>query len=335
MTFGILVRDDRGGLGNLTVEAWSNLKPDLTVVVQSRPCRGEPRPDVFTADWTTTVHVPNPIPDQWWITNAGAVDVWWTAETWYSNIAEQAIRDAGSRSVLYVMPELFRSSNADDLWNPTGYLTQSLPARTQTVEWPTTLPDTWHLRSEIRRVVHVSSGARGDRNGTGEFVEALRLVESDLEVVVHHPDRLPRLPRRWTERVGSGVSVTVQDAYVDDLTGLYRWADLLVMPRHYAGLSLPVLEAAATGCVVLMSDTEPQTGWPVVLCPSVPGDPEFPVGHPTPTVRCVPPVLAAMIDSLAGLDSLSVARLSERSRVWSEGRSWQVLGSVWRDLLCA
>ena len=334
MTFGMLVRDDRGGLGNLTLEAWRHLRPDLTVVVQSRPCRGEPRPEMFDADWTRTVHVPNPIPSDWWDRHAGDVDVWWSSETWYSDAAETAIRDAGGRSVLYVMPELFRRSNADDLWNPTNYLMGPLPFRTRVVEWPSTVPETWQVRSEIRRIVHVSSGARDDRNGTAEFVEALRHVESDLEVVVHHPDRLPRLPRRWTEQVGSGVSISVQNAYVDDLTGLYRWADLLVMPRHYAGLSLPVLEAAATGCVVMMSDTAPQNGWPVVLCPSVPGPETFPVGHPTPTVRCDPTVLAAMIDVLADLDSLSVADLSNRSRTWSEGRSWQILGSVWRDLLC-
>ena len=50
-------------------------------------------------------------------------DVWWSAETWYSDRAERIMGEAGCRSVLLAMPELFAGSAADEVWNPTDYLT--------------------------------------------------------------------------------------------------------------------------------------------------------------------------------------------------------------------
>ena len=91
----MVVRDDNGGLGNLTLEAWKHLRPDVTLVVQSRPCRGEPHPETFEEAWTQVVYADNPVPSSTWEKLSGMADVWWTAETWYNDFAESILKSAG------------------------------------------------------------------------------------------------------------------------------------------------------------------------------------------------------------------------------------------------
>lgn len=331
----MVVRDDQGGLGNLTYRAWRELRPAVTLVVQWRPCRGVPNPDRFVAPWTRTVFTDRPVPDVTWAELAGEADVWWTAESWYSDNAETILRDAGCRTVFYAMPELFKGSQADEVWNPTRYLTDR-PRLGDVVPWPLSPSDTWTVRTTIRRVLHVSGGATGDRNGTQAFMEALRHVRSEVEVLLHQPEPRHRVPARKLRSVPSNVNIKQTDLYFPNLLSAIRWADLLVLPRRYAGLCLPALEAMGDGCPVVMPEAAPQTDWPVITVPAVQGPGIRLHGGDVPTWETDPVVLADVLDDLRADTVPVIAHRSAGVRRWAEGQAWSgPAGNVWRARLWA
>ena len=333
MALGMVVRDDNGGLGNLTYDVWRQLRPDVTVVVQVRPCRGEPHPARFEEAWTKTVTMPNPMTKRDWRKVAELADVWWTAETWYSPDAESVIAEAGGKSVLYAMPELFGGSDADVIWNPTGYMQAKMPDRCRVVPMPCTVPDRWDPRVRVRRLLHLSGGAQYDRNGTALLLEALRRVREPCEVLLHQPDTLHWVSPRDLRGMPDHVEVKVTRDYVEGMSSLYRWSDLLVLPRRYAGLCLPAFEAFGHGLPVMMPNTAPQDDWPIVPVDAVAERPARMKGGKVPMVSVDPVVLARRLDAVLSADVPWVVRESERVRTWAEAHSWQQLLPVWRDEL--
>jgi len=333
VTLGMLVRDDNGGLGNLTYEAFRHLRPDVTAVVQSRPCRGKPRPHIFEEAWTQTLLVGNPIPDQKWQEIASLADVWWTAETWYCDQAETIIGQAGKRSVLYAMPELFSGSIADEVWNPTQYLSERSRLG-DVMEWPTSPHSSWTVRTKVRRILHISAGAQYDRNGTQTFLAALKLLEMPCEVMLHQPDVTQRVPPSVLADMPNHVIVKQTNDYVSSMNALYRWADMLVLPRRYAGLCLPAFEALGHGCLVMMSETDPQVWWPVLTVPAVKRRHSRMKGGQIPMVEVNPNLLAQKMDAAMEASVPDVAHQSERGRKWCEEKSWENQTNKWKERLC-
>lgn len=329
MRLGMVVRDDNGGLGNLTYEAFSNLRPQVTVVVKSRPCRGEPHPHLFEEAWTETICVDNPITDEQWERIASRADVWWTAETWYNDNAESIIRKAGSKSVLYAMPELYSGSSADQVWNPTQYLQSRLPINSRVVQWPTSPPSNWFPKTKVSKILHVSGGAQYDRNGTEIFLNALGEVEGTCDVLLHQPDEKNVTKDLHRRRLGKNVAISHTTDYQKSLSAFMRWADMVVLPRRYAGLCLPAFEAFGFGCLVLMPAVDPQSFWPIVGVDAIRERPRLMKGGKIPMWNVDPSALAKRIDAALDWDVTRVVRASEDGRKWAEQNSWQRLLPEW------
>lgn len=324
----MVVRDDNGGLGNLTLEAWKHLRPDVTLVVQSRPCRGEPHPAIFEEAWTKVVYAGNPVQSFTWEALSEMADVWWTAETWYNDSAEQILKQAGCKTVLYAMPELFAGSQADEVWNPTPYLVE----RTRlddVVPWPTSPPPSWGVRTKVQRILHISGGAQYDRNGTETFLQALKLINNPCEVVLHQPDETNRVSLQQLSKLPSFVSVQQNAEYAPSLSSLYKWCDLLVLPRKYAGLCLPAFEAFGHGALVMMPDVDPQVHWPIVGFEAKRTRPKLMKGGKIPMWDINPATLALKTDQLLEAEVHPVVRASERGRAWAESNSWANRKGEW------
>jgi glycosyltransferase involved in cell wall biosynthesis len=275
--------------------------------------------------------MPNPMSRRDWRRVAAEADVWWTAETWYCAEAEQVIREAGAQSVLYAMPELFSGSEADAIWNPTDYLMDKMPERTEVVQMPIRLTDRWEPRTKVRRILHISGGAQYDRNGTTLLLDALRKVREPCEVLFHQPDTLHWLSNKDLRGLPKEVQVRVTRDYVDGMGSLYKWADLLVLPRRYAGLCLPAFEAFSHGLPVMMPDTDPQSSWPIIPVDAVNERPARMKGGRVPMVSTDPVNLARRLESVLTADVHWVVRESERVRSWAEAHTWQQLGPIWRQ----
>ena len=121
---------------------------------------------------------------------------------------------------------------------------------------------------------------------------------------------------------------------VADRWDLYRDADVLVSPRRFGGLSLPVLEAIGMGLVVMMTDCEPNRDWPIIPIEATVG-----TGRPTPhgtvrTFECRPKVIAAEMDRLAE-DRTILRRAQGEGAAWAREHTWERLRPAYDEVLCS
>ena len=118
--------------------------------------------------------------------------------------------------------------------------------------------------SELR-VYHIAGKrAVGDRNGTETFISSLRALNKNITVTMYGLEgSLPEVP------VPRNLVVNVDNVGTPDRWDMHHDQHLLVMPRRYAGLCLPALEAASRGIAVMMPDVSPNRELASVL---IPGD---------------------------------------------------------------
>ncbi len=105
------------------------------------------------------------------------------------------------------------------------------------------------------------------------------------------------------------------ETYPDDI-------DLLVLPRRYGGLSLPVQECAALGVPALMLQTDPYAQEAFVhAIPSTGSSPGNMKGGQVPVHTADPRALAAAIDILVAHPEQHQAASLEAG-AWAETHSW-------------
>jgi hypothetical protein len=290
---------------------WRHLKPAVTVVVDfSRlpdhlPQHRGMYPDAI---WTTWKGVGFPFDNPHTLPALKSCDVILSVETFY----DPRIHTLPIPSVLYINPELFRGYGAPTYWTPTSWLHDRLPQGTRIVPYPVAL-DHPYRRGE--GMMHVAGrNASYDRNGTIPAAAACKKLGGMLKVVAQVD--MPKI---------QGAEYVPQ---TDDYWELYGYGGVLVMPRRYGGMCLPVQEALAAGLVVVMTDTEPNRDWPVRLVPGRVSTVRTVAG----SIPCCDVDEAALTDTLRRVDEwrddLEAARLE-----WLNTHSWEALLPVWREAL--
>ena len=260
------------------------------------------------------------------------LDVIYTAETSYDHRLYVYARNSGAAVVLHVNPELFWRTElaADVLWNPTHWRQKHLPERAEVVPMPVALDVLrYRPRTKIETLFHSAGEAMLDRNGTQIVYEAVRNMRTRVRLIVRGgpppPSKLlGKATIEWLPLV---------DDYADAIPDE---TDLLVMPRRYGGLCMPLQEAAARGIPAVMSNVSPQNVW---LGPDLLVNAEI---HQRVTMKggsvdvydCPPRVLANAIDALAHTPA-RVAEASDSARRWAEARSWDAMLPDWRRRLAA
>lgn len=344
---GLIARADDRGLGNMTRAFYDNLPVEKVAVVVPQ---ASPLPQhLWWYDPAHTTVFPWTGPDVWaedqWRAWFDGLDVIYSAETFYDWRIVRWAREAGVRTVLHAMPEYYRvprDAVPDQVWNPTPYLPERLPPSAHVVPVPTMAhiiepaaapPDAGPLR-----VLHIADGgAHGDRNGTELVLQAMAHIppEVDFLLTVHTPDeshaealttRLRSVRRsegKW--RVSS---------YVPDRWSLYQGQHVLMLPRRYAGLSLPVQEAATMGLAIVMTECTVAQWYPVEVRLA---DQQ----HGTLTLAGVPPIrtqiagpatIAHCIKRMANMRSMVLAG-QERARRWAVRHSWSALADGYLQAL--
>ena len=331
MTLGLVARCDNGGLGSMTWEAWRHLQPARTLVVRSTgPACGSPHP-VRYLDGPGEVRLtgarPTPADARWLCDGATVV---YSAETWYGPAIPTAARRR-VRTVLHAMPEYWAPDvQADLLLAPTDWepppSSRQLPVPVATDRFTPRCVD------RVRTIYHISSPAQ-DRNGTALLLAALRHLPHPVRVLIRQAGRGRTAPR--SERIGHA---TVEWLPHHDGPYWEAWpaeVDALVMPRRFAGLSLPMQEAAAQGLPIITLDRAPENAWlpPAALVPA------RPVGRVVTWRRrsvelwdAAPADLAARIDALTAMPALA-AELSTASKLWAEQLAWPRWVDTYREVL--
>lgn len=334
---GLIVRSDfGGGLANQTWELHRHLEPDATLVMLMGP-KGRPGAvedparygDAFAVEYAS----PHTATMQEFLSR---IDVLLSVETFYVPYLLIEGQARGIERILYANPELLRTSDPAEqadryVWADPNWV-HPFPAPGGALPWPCSTDR--EPRAEIGwppRFVHVAAPAMLDRNGTAVVAKAAEQLRAEVNVDIYGSP----LDGDYTPP-GTHAHVSYRPA-VADHWDLYADADLLVMPRRYGCLSLPILEAAAVGVPTLTTDLEPQRSWFARWAPWL----LVPAGDPQPAVmkagiidvyQPVPGAFAVAMDRLAGrADVLDSFR--EEIRTWAEARSWEKMLPAWEAVV--
>jgi hypothetical protein len=343
MTFAMIGRCDPGGLGTLTSEVHRHLRPARTLLVDlDDRGRGVCHETPYVHGDIVRVPFAGAVPDLLidWLCAPG-VDVLWSAETFYDARILRAARANGVRTVVCAMPELapwaagapagIPSIPRPSLITvPTGWRHDTLPAA-QLLPVPVATDRlVWQHRTRIEHLYHPTGTAMADRNGTDLLLAAVAHVTRPCRLTIRaeRPITIPPAPN---------VDITV----VTDPAGDY-WAqyppdiDLLVLPRRYGGLSLPVQECAALGVPALVLDPDPYAAQPwTVTVPATRSRPTRMKGGTVPVHQTSPSQLAAAIDRAIDRPDEHAGR-SAATAEWVRTHAWDgPLGHRWCELLAA
>ncbi|MEX2116825.1 MAG: glycosyltransferase [Bacteroidota bacterium] len=108
--------------------------------------------------------------------------------------------------------------------------------------------------TEARIFLHIAGKpANQDRNGTRIVIEAARLIPWAQFII--------RIQDRGYIKSDIPANVQIIEENVDNYWDMYKTGDVLVMPRRYGGLCLPVNEALAAGMPVIMPNIDPNNRW--------------------------------------------------------------------------
>lgn len=329
MRVGLIARMDDRGLGYQTKAFYDHLEPDVTVVVDMAP--------VTKGAWTQHLDwYPDAVVSPWAGYTAPltaqahealmSCDVVYSAETFYDPKLLPRLTAAGVGTVLHVNPELYRHEPATTLWYPTSWRTEDLPPGPVV---PVPIPDEKIADGPAGPglLLHVAGHrAAGDRNGT-------QLVWSVIR----------RQPWKWRLTSQDGIGppargmesrVTIM-ANVADRWELYDGCAVLVMPRRYGGLCLPVLEASARGLAVIMPDCSPNMeAFEVVPVRAERGGWLDTAGGRVRLHMVAPHDLEATIRALVEHPDL-LEQQQSRTLAWARSQTWSSWLSEYRRLLAA
>jgi len=327
---GVVARADNGGLGNLLWEFCRHMQPDRVLIMDlGEYGRSDVHLDRFDGlDYRVVRGLAPGRDDRAWLLDG--CDVLYSAETWYADEIPYEAKERGVRTVLHVMPELHTGRIADELWTPTTWRREFLPTA-RLVPVPIALDRfEFRPRSPARHFVHVWAPAMMDRNGTSPTLAALELVRTPMRCTI-----IGAQQRLHLENPASPVTMKSEPCgYPDNYFDIWpEDADVLILPRRYAGLSMPVQEAAARGMAAIMPMIDPQSGWPGVAGFGTRGRPQRVqmAGGIVDVFDPDPSLLAGAIEAFASEDY--AREMSLRARGWAEGLSWDVWAPRYRGLL--
>lgn len=349
---GVIARADRGGLAAQSLSVIHHMQPARVMLIDLHGSgRGPTEPAKVTRAHpdAEVMHIrtgPQNFPtDDETRAFVDGLDVVWSAETFYHPRLVDYARDAGCATVLHANPELWRADHTppDATWLPTPWERDRLPHAT-VVPHPVETAPRYDPDQHPAGLFHITGPAAWDRNGTRLLLGALRYQRDPVPVRIHGD--LGRRARGSAARIPPNVGPVSIDhtAEVDDNADIWPEAKpIMVLPRRYGGLCLPLWEAAARGVPIVTLDLVPQNEWvhPAgLVTPSrhrpirTPGSFDAHgqmVGYFV-THKCSAQALSHAIGQM--LDNPDVAReAAQASWEWADEHSWERLGPVWTERL--
>jgi glycosyltransferase involved in cell wall biosynthesis len=198
------------------------------------------------------------------------LDVVFSAETFYAAELAPLARRMGVRTVLQPNAEFLNRRDDPDLWvPPTTWMWGTIPGPKTLLPVPIATDRflgasaVSHPQSETAtNFLHiVGRPAIHDRNGTELLLRSLEYIKSEVTVTIrcqqggYVSSLVPGLTTK------PNVTLIVDPGDVDNYWDNYNTGDVLVMPRRFGGLCLPVNEALGAGMPVIMPDISPNNTW--------------------------------------------------------------------------
>lgn len=276
MKVGLLAFSTNTGLGYQTLEFYRHMKPHKTLVADISRLNGMQQHHERYPDARIVRGVPDCSAMDWLTDDVDAVFV---CETPLNYCLFEKAKAKGVTAILQYNYEFLDYLNRPELEKPTvlaaptrwHFDDMAEKAFAPLVEWPVPVNRQqipFRKIEQCKTFVHIiGRPAVHDRNGTLIFLEAIKKIGSRFNYKVYYQEPIgqtaqdtfrPILRALEQAKASQGVEI-IKDTknYAD----MYATGDVLVMPRRYGGLCLPVNEALSAGMPVIMPDITPNNDW--------------------------------------------------------------------------
>ncbi|WP_454199574.1 glycosyltransferase [Nocardia sp. Marseille-Q1738] len=263
MRIGLIARADSRGLGVQTKSFHDAMQPAKTMVVDCPSANPLPLRRDWYPDATWVKGLPTAIDFRTWL---DGLDVVYTAETGYSRALWSEAERAGVKTILHLNREFLDPHDQPTLWAaPSMWRYEEIPdpktflaVPIDLAKFPTRPPAT-----KATRFLHViGRPAIHDRNGTVDLLDALAYVQSPITLTITCQDRTYVPGLLASRRIPRHIHLDVRGGDAANNWELYTGQDVLVLPRRFGGLSLPVHEALGSGMPVIMTAVSPNEWLP-------------------------------------------------------------------------
>lgn len=266
MRLGLLAYATDTGLGNQTRNIYEYLKPHKTMLVDISKFNHLPVHDEWYQYHIRTNGYPSREEIDSFLYDLDIIIICESPLNYY--LIERA-NSLGIKTVLQYNYEFLDYYNGRDLPKPTVFAAPTtwnidkvrsiVNHRTDLLNVPV---DTAKLPQRnivaARHFFHIAGRpAVYDRNGTNDFIAAVRMLHSiiDAKYTIYCQNPTKELQLACEKLPIDLIS------HVDDYQSMYEHGDVLVLPRRYGGLCLPAQEAIGCGIPVIMPDVSPNNEW--------------------------------------------------------------------------
>ena len=171
-------------------------------------------------------------------------------------------------------------------------------------------------RTKIKTILHIAGKELyEDRNGTNIFIESIPYIDPSIEIVILSQHKIS---------CGDFKNVNVYQNDFKNYYEMYNTGDVLVMPRKYGGLCLPLNESSSVGMIPIMTDVSPQSTMLSGINLVKPYKSKIlpKLRMPVTSYEVNPVMLAKHINKLAECDEKTIGKYSELSDRYAESISW-------------
>jgi glycosyltransferase involved in cell wall biosynthesis len=265
MRSALICRSDLTGLGFQTRRLARLLNPDKVLLIHSTIFNGNKQHPSWYRDYKTTTingfiadfEVRNFLKD---------VDVVISCELFYNNNFTRIAKEMGVKTVLisniefydWLQPSWKDAPPPDKVIVPTSWMIDKIPGAEVL---PTPI-----FKNEFQKAYKTNVKRSGkpqylfingksaihDRNGLDSLYEALKLSKGDYEIIIKSQSDIKKHP---------DPRITYDFSNPEEQYKLYEDFDALILPRRYAGQSLPMCEALLSGLPVIMTDISPNNDY--------------------------------------------------------------------------
>lgn len=344
MKIGLLAYSTNTGLGYQTLDFYNNIKPDKVLLVDLKQFNGVETHHERYYQPRICEGMPTNADCEWLVDGMDIVFVCETPLNYY--LFEYANRRA-VKTVLQYNYEFLDYLQKPNLPKPTVL---AAPSRwniisvenkkiAPVIEWPVPINNEIPFRKikKVETLTHIiGRPAARDRNGTITFLEMAKMLGKQFkyEVFIQPPkdyraithfEAVQKLLVDVEAELYPNLKIIADTPFKEDM---YKNGDILVLPRRYGGLCLPMWEALSAGMPVIMPDISPNNsilrkGW---LCEARIKE-SFETRVSLPVYDAYPGSLVQKVEYVSG----HIEKFNLEAREIAENMSWEVQEFLYRE----
>ena len=266
----LIVRMDDTGLGNQTRELYEMLKPHKLMVINSSSFKENIKQHPEWYEKHNNAYVVNGFPSVAQIMKflTPDIDVILSVELFYNFDLVHIAKIRGIKTILqynyeffdyldgeHFKPDLFIAPaewNIDKLKDKGIENIKFLPPPINDEKFENIRIFNKNIDGELKILHMLGIRAVNDRNGTKDLEDSLKYSKGKYKLTIHSQNE-------YDGKKIKDERVEYRSDNFKDIVDIYKGFDLIVIPRKYGGLCLPMNEAMMAGIIPIMTDIEPNS----------------------------------------------------------------------------